>query len=314
MQIACSRQRHTGYALLLSSVCLAALTLSASAQEKAKEQNLPQPSRTMVYKSVGDMDLKLHVFDARSDASTVKRPAIVFFFGGGWKGGSPKQFYHHCNYLSSHGMLAMAAEYRTLKDGGVPPRECVKDGKAAIRFVRSHAQELSVDPHRIAAAGGSAGGHVAAATGTVDGFEHGDQDPSVSSHPNALVLFNPVYDNSEAGYGFDRVQDYWEAFSPLHNIDEDTPPCIVFLGTRDKLIPVSTAKEFQSRMKALGIRSDLHTYEGQPHGFFNWQKEEHLYFKKTMTEAHRFLQELGYLKSPPDLEAYVEKHGSGTLG
>jgi len=305
-----SCERHKGSALLFTSICLAALAFSAAAQDKDKKEDLPQPDRTVIYKSVGGMDLELHVFDPLSDASAVKRPAIVFFFGGGWKGGSPKQFYPQCHYLASHGMLAMAAEYRTLKNGGVPPKECVKDGKSAIRFVRSHAEELRVDPNRIAAGGGSAGGHIAAATGTVNGFEHEDADLTISSRPNALVLFNPVYDNSSEGYGYDRVQDYWESFSPLHNIDEDTPPCVVFLGTEDKLIPIATAQEFQSRMKALGIRSDLHTYEGEGHGFFNWQRKEHLYFKKTMTEAHHFLQELDYLKDPPNVEGYVEKYGS----
>jgi len=138
------------------SVFVALCTLSAYALEiKGFE-----PSKEVLYKAVGETELKLHVFTPEGHRASDKRPAIVFFFGGGWNGGSPSQFYPHCDYLASRGMVAAAAEYRVKSRNKTTPRECVKDGKSAVRWLRQHAGELGIDPKRVAAGGGSAGGHV----------------------------------------------------------------------------------------------------------------------------------------------------------
>jgi acetyl esterase len=258
------------------------------------------PDRSLEYKTIGKTKLKLHLFNPEVHKPSDKRPAIVFFFGGGWNGGSPSQFYPHCKYLASRGMVAMSAEYRVKSRNNTTPCECVKDGKSAIRWIRQHAEELGIDPGRIAAGGGSAGGHVAAATGTTRGFEEEGEDLSISSRPDALVLFNPVFDNGPNGYGHTRVKTYWKEFSPIHNISQDTPPTIVFLGTKDKLIPVKTAKEYKRLMEEKGRRCDLHLYEGQPHGFFNYTKQEN--YTKTVIEMDRFLASLRYLEGEPILQ------------
>jgi acetyl esterase/lipase len=254
-----------------------------------------EPDLQLPYKTVGETELKLHVFNPQDHCVSDQRPVIVFFFGGGWKGGSPSQFYPQCAYLASRGMVAMSAEYRVESRNGTTPRECVKDGKSAIRWIRENAESLGIDPNQVLAGGGSAGGHVAAATATTTGFEEAGEDLSVSSRPAALVLFNPVFDNSPGGYGHERVAEYWEAFSPMHNLSETTPPTVVFLGTEDHLIPVSTAEEYQRRMVELGNRCDLHLYEGQPHGFFNFSRREN--FLKTVETMDNFLVSLGYLQS-----------------
>ena len=271
--------------------CMLMHALSAYAEEEIV------PDKTLVYKSIEDVELKLHIFTPQGHQASDKRPAIIFFFGGGWNTGNPSQFYPHCEYLTSRGMVAMSAEYRVRSRNNTTPRECVKDGKSAIRWVRQHAAELGVDPAKIAAGGGSAGGHVAAATGTTKGFDEEGEDLNVSSRPDALVLFNPVFDNGPDGYGHARVKEYWEAFSPMHNIDETTPPTVVFLGTDDRHIPVETAMEYTRLMEANDRRCDLHLYEGQPHGFFNYRNRE--YYTKTVIEMDRFLASLGYLKGEP---------------
>lgn len=257
----------------------------------------PAPRITMIYKKIGTVELKLHVFNPEDHKPTDKRPAIIFFFGGGWIGGSPSQFYPHCEHLASRGMVGMSAEYRVKSRNGTTPRECVQDGKSAVRWVRQHARELGIDPDMIAAGGGSAGGQVAAATGTTNGFEEKEENLGISSRPDALVLFNPVFDNGPTGYGHDQVKEYWEQFSPMHNIGEATPPTVVFLGTRDEFVPVKTAGDYKRSMEKNGRRCDLHLYEGQPHGFFNFKNRD--YYSKTVSEMDRFLTSLGYLKGEP---------------
>lgn len=265
-----------------------------------------KPDNTIVYKKTQAPELKLHVFLPDGHKPTDKRPAIVFFFGGGWSGGSASQFYPHCEYLASRGMVAISADYRVAKSHKTTPKECVQDGKSAVRWVRTHADELGVDPDRIAAGGGSAGGHVAAAVGTVDGFEEPGESTKISCRPNALVLFNPVYDNGPQGYGNGRVKEYWKEFSPMHNIDKATPPTIVFLGDGDKLIPVATAEKYKSLMEKAGVQSELHIYEGQAHGFFNYRGDKKM-FRETVTEADKFLAEQGYLKGEPNVAQWLKQ-------
>ena len=219
------------------------------------------PDKKITYKQLGEGELRLHVFVPPNHAPSDRRPAIVFFFGGGWSGGSPSQFYPHCKYLASRGMVAMSAEYRVKTRHGTSPRECVQDGKSAIRWIRQHADELGIDATRVAAGGGSAGGHVAAATGTVKGLNEKGEDLNISCRPDALVLFNPVFDNGPEGWGHARVKAYWRDISPMHNIHQKTPPTIVFLGTKDTLIPTTTAEEYKKRMTDQGRRCDLFFYK-----------------------------------------------------
>ena len=87
----------------------------------------------------------------------------------------------------------------------------------------------------------------------------------------------------------------------MHNIAKGAPPTIVFLGTKDKLIPVSTAKEYEKRLVAVGSRSVLHLYEGAVHGFFNkGKKGDH--YPDTVAKMDDFLNSLGWLKGEPTIE------------
>ncbi|MEM7386156.1 MAG: alpha/beta hydrolase fold domain-containing protein, partial [Verrucomicrobiota bacterium] len=228
-----------------------------------------------------------------------RRPAAVFFFGGGWVSGTPAQFEQHARYLASRGMVAICADYRVKKRQGTSPFEAVADGKSAIRYIREHAADLGVDPDRIAAGGGSAGGHVAAATGLISGLDDPGDDAKVSSRSNALLLFNPVYDNGPGGFGYKGLGARWSEISPLHHLDGSAPPSIVFLGDRDPLIPVATARYFKAKSEGAGVPSVLHVFPDQPHGFFNENKGGTKLFQKTLRQMDAFLVGLGYLEGKP---------------
>lgn len=257
-----------------------------------------KPDSTVIYKTINNLELELHFFFPPNHQMTDKKPAIVFFHGGGWKNGKPAQFYMQCKYLASRGMVAMSAQYRTRKYNGTTPKECVKDGKSTMRWIRKHATQYGINPNLLAAGGGSAGGHIAAATATLDGFNEEGEDTSVSCIPNALVLFNPVINNSSEGYGYDRVKPYWKEFSPHHNLHIGTPPTIFIVGTEDKLVKRNIAKQYKNKMEELGLRCDLIIYEGANHGFFNKKKNEEKHYQ-SLVDADRFLISLKYLNGKP---------------
>jgi acetyl esterase/lipase len=272
-------------AIIAFSLSLLIAPIAVSADKK------PEPDEKVVYKTVGDVDLSMHVFKPSQPDSAEPKAAIVFFFGGGWNGGTPSQFYSQSRALADLGMVAMCAEYRVKKTHNTSPKECVSDGKSAIRWTRANASKYGIDPNRIAAGGGSAGGHVAASTVTVDAFDDPADDQSVSCRPNALVLFNPVYDNGPDGYGYDRVKEYWQDISPIHRLSKDVPPTIVFLGTEDKLIPVATGQSFKAKLDELGVRNQLHLYKDAAHGFFNKGEP----YADTLQKSIEFLTSLGYI-------------------
>lgn len=229
-----------------------------------------------------------------SSISQCDMPALVLFFGGGWNGGEPKQLESQARYLIQYGIVVVLADYRTKDDAGTTPKEALMDAKSAIRFLRGYAKNLHIDPDKILAGGASAGGHLAAAAAFCGHINHSDDDLSVSSRPQALVLFNPVIDNGPGGYGYERVSEYYQSFSPIDNISGSVPPpTIFFLGTSDKHIPVKTGELFQQRMKEAGGRCDLRLYPGRTHGFFNKRNEKD--FQSTMKETVEFLKSLGYV-------------------
>ena len=255
-----------------------------------------------IYKTVEGKDLAIYVTKPKEWKEQDSRPAILFFHGGGWVGGAPGQFTEHAKYFSSRGLVCFQAQYRLLdKKNNNPPTVCIRDARSAMRWVRSRAKEFGIDPDRIASAGGSAGGHLAATLGTIDAHDEPEEDTGVSVRSNAMLLFNPVFDNGPGGWGTKRVGDRYQEFSPAHNITKDTPPAIVFLGDEDKLIPVSTLENFATKMANAGPRCDAYVFPGMGHGFFNYGKFNNEPYTKTVRAADQFLASLGWLTGEPTL-------------
>ncbi|WP_236980429.1 alpha/beta hydrolase [Membranihabitans maritimus] len=252
---------------------------------------------TKVYKKFDTTELSMDIYLPEDYKDGNNYPAMVFFFGGGWHGGNVNHFQPHAEYFSSRGIVCFAADYRVKSRQGTSPFESLKDAKSAIRYVRENAKEYKIDPSRIIASGGSAGGHLAAATAFVEKYNEEGDNMAISCVPNVLVLFNPVIDNGPGGYGYERIGDDYKAFSPLHNIREGAPPTILFLGTKDKLIPVETVKYYKKVMERVGSRCDLFLYQNEPHGFFNYSHPDN--YISTVREADKFLNSLGYLEGAP---------------
>ncbi|MEI7651523.1 MAG: alpha/beta hydrolase [Verrucomicrobiota bacterium] len=281
------------------------VALTAGAQEKpAKKKAGGYPpdiegTKSETYRKVGDTELKVWIFNP-STKSDKPLPAIVFFFGGGWSAGTPTQFEPQSRHLAARGMIAIVADYRVKSRQDAKPADCVSDAKACVRWVRANAARLGIDPERIAAGGGSAGGHLAAAVATLPGNDTANDDKKISCLPNALLLFNPAVvlapfpglDLKGFGIGLDKEKLGCEPteLSPLHHVRKGLPPTIIFHGKADTTVPYTTVEKFTEVMKASGNRCELVGYDGEKHSFFNKSK-----YAETLATADDFLVSLGYI-------------------
>ncbi len=249
------------------------------------------PDKYITYKKTEQADLRLHTFLPPNWKASDKRTAIVFFFGGGWVGGSPGQLYPQSRDLANKGIVAFSAEYRIERNHGTSPFECVEDGKSAVRYLREHAAELGIDPNKIIAAGASAGGHVAVCTGVIDNFDAEKDYDRASSVPNAMILFNPVIDTSPEGNGYNKLGDRYKELSPVEHVHKGIPATLFFHGMADTTVPFKGAEDFTSKMKAAGNTCKLIPFEGMKHGFFNYQRHDNVPYTKIMKDIDRFLKE-----------------------
>ena len=306
--------------ITLTTALLAPLALQAQEKKGPYESNFELPdSRAEVYKTIGDVKLKIYIYEPKGHKAGAKRPAIVFFFGGGWRGGTPKQFQEQCRYLASKGMVAMTADYRVSSRQGTKPFHCVRDGKSAVRWIRQNARRLGVDPNRIVSGGGSAGGHVAACTGILPEHNEPGEDDNVSSVPNVLVLYNPVISTALADgvkpYGGDNNEALMKrlglkepaTLSPYHNIRKGLPPTLVLHGKADTTVPYLTAEAYVKQATKTGLRAELAGYDDMPHGFFNLGRYDNKMFLATVTRMHEFLGLLGYVKDRPTVEKHLKR-------
>ena len=214
-------------------------------------KNLKALAEKILYKKTPQEDMYLFVLQPISK-SKKPLPAIVYFTGGGWVNGTVEGQIPNPAWFRDHGIIGISADYRVKSRHGTTPVECVEDAKSAIRYVRTHARELGIDPKRIIAPGGSAGGHIAACTAIFGGDAQGE-DLSVSSIPNGLVLHNPVL-----GEGFGKAFfDTHPEFSPILQLKKGWPPTILSNGTKDKTTPFEVAEKFTKLMKEAGNSCEL---------------------------------------------------------
>ena len=163
--------------------------------------------------------------------------------------------------------------------------------------MRQNAAKLGVDPNRIVAAGGSAGGHIAACTALTPGLDAPGEDTTISSKPNALVLFNPVLRfGPQLMQRIGNDEALGKAISPTLHLAKDSPPALILFGTADWLL--GQGKDFMEKSKELGHRAELFTAEGQPHAFFHRSP----WYERTTQRMDEFLVSLGYLKGRPTIK------------
>jgi acetyl esterase len=257
--------------------------------KKSPAVQLPAPTEKRVYKEIDGRKLEIWIWKPSGWSATDKRSAIVFYHGGGWRGGSPNAFARQSARLAAQGMVAFSVQYRLTAQSGVTVTECVQDARSAFRWVRAHAAELGIHPDQIAAGGGSAGGHLAAALITLDAINDPADDATLSTAPAALVLFNPALrlnsPRAREASGA-RSPEQLAALSPYEHVKCGHPPTIIFHGEADTTVPIQSARDYMVKVKKLGGDCTLVGFESQPHGFFNREP----WVWDTLRQAEAFLK------------------------
>lgn len=272
---------------------------------ETQQDALAKASKVITYKTVDGLELDMHVFLPDKPANGKLRPGVLYIHGGGWVGGDPSVCAFESLYLSRQGMVCATVHYRLLGDGkkgkyavAKSPADCLADAKSAMRFFRSHAAEFGMDPARIAAGGGSAGAHLAAALNSIPGYDDPADDLSVSAKADALILLYPAFDLSgNWGGGIGRCQRAGIdplKFSPATMADKTFPRTLILVGNLDPFSPPASNSAFLSRMKKEGVPVEMFTYAGKKHKLFERHRSDP-HFQSYLIHSDRFFQELGWL-------------------
>ena len=288
--------------LAVLSCCAFTIAIGDSMDGKAAAMATDEakPKARYVYKTIGERKLAVDVLYPPTWKPNGRLPAMVLWSGGGFRNGGTRQFRAQAQYFAKRGLVTIRAEYRDRTKDQATIEVCLKDAISSMRWVRRNAAMLGIDPGKIIASGGSAGGFLAAGVYTADKVHSPDDDLSVSPKPNAMVLFNPALEirgtNRRLSPTAAPLRESLNALSPLRMMDDSMAPAIILIGSKDNFL--APCQDFCAKGRELGARIEIEVYEGQPHAFFN----ESPWTERTALRADEFLQALGYLGAEPKVD------------
>jgi acetyl esterase/lipase len=240
----------------------------------------PLPTeRDVTYCTLDGVELKMDIY--RPQRSAAPTPALLYVHGGGWTGGDKRsgEGIRDIPELLARGYLVAAVNYRLAPRYKFPAM--IEDVKCAVRFLRANAERFSINPEKIGAWGGSAGGHLVALLGTADataGWDVG-QYLEQSSRVQAVVdMYGPtdltvLFEGAnprlmEQVFGTsDRNSETLQKASPVNWVSSDDPPFLILHGERDPLVPVSQSQIFYEKLRAAGVPATFVIVKNAGHGF-----------------------------------------------
>lgn len=261
------------------------------------EPILATADTVILFKTADTTRLHLNIFLPEHHIPDTITPCIVFFFGGGFIHGSPKQFEQQCIYLAEKGIIAICADYRVISRSKLTAVESVMDAKSAMRWIRKNGSGIMIDTSKIIMAGGSAGGALVL-TAALDNPAVNDtaDDLSVSCVPDYMVLFNPVVNLEEFEFRIRKFDGLAAELNPFTHVQPQMPPALVMHGTDDDLAGYFYAVEWTKAMQKSGNEVELVSYEGQEHGFYQRNKSNGFYYDATLRETENWLRKHGLLQ------------------
>lgn len=263
-----------------------------------------QVIRDIVYGHGDGMPLLLDLY--LPEATPRPYPAMIFIFNWGGGGQARRHFAPHAAYLAERGIASSIISYRSAGPATFPA--AIEDCKAAVRWMRAHAEEYGFHPGKIVAVGGSAGGQLAALLGTSGGLaelEGTGGNSGYSSDVNLVIVFFGIFDLAElyryslfegdveisgileayVGGTPEQSPLEYELASAIRHVDEADPPTLLIHGTSDELVPFGQSVRFKETLEAVGVPVELFAIEGAKHGF----RSAGLYFRETVERMEGFI-------------------------
>ncbi|HVG22812.1 MAG TPA: alpha/beta hydrolase fold domain-containing protein [Thermoanaerobaculia bacterium] len=220
--------------------------------------------------------LRMHVLLPRNAAPA--RPAILFIHGGGWTDGTRDRGVPSLIHFVQKGYVTASIEYRLSGEAIFPAQ--IDDVRAAIEYLRAHARDFGVDPHRIAVWGQSAGGHLAALAGTsVVGDARPDlvidwNGPTDFLEPRELArLEQRKRDQRQPTFAMERLlggpvtdrRDLAVAANPIHWVTPDDPPFLILHGSGDNEVSMSQSEMLRDALVKAGVEVRFEVFPGEGH-------------------------------------------------
>jgi len=224
----------------------------------------------------------LQVNVARPKTGAGPFPAVVCIHGGGFRAGKRESYDKLCLTLAQRGYVAITVTYRLAP--AYPFPAAVHDCKAAVRWLRANAAKYGVDPARIGATGGSAGGHLAQFLGVTAGVKEFEGEGSLDQSSAVACVVN-YYGPSDLTKSYGASVDAAEVLplffggdlttkrrehivgSPLYWVTPAAAPTLCIHGTEDKYVAYEQATWLIDRLKASAVEAELITMQGAGHGF-----------------------------------------------
>lgn len=253
--------------------------------QEYKNDQLPadvQVIRDIEYGKAADVSLKLNVMRPNAPGKD-KLPALVWIHGGGWVGGNKDDATGLLSAFAQQGYVCVSVEYRFADVATFPAQ--IQDCKAAIRFLRAHAEEYGLDAQRIGVWGDSAGGQLVALLGTSGGVAELEGDSGNQEQSSAVQAvcdwYGPVgyakgtltKDNAVSVMLGGTPQDNREQArlsDPMSFIDGQDPPFLIMHGDKDNLVPLQLSQQFERALREAKVDVTLDVIPGAGHGDGFW--------------------------------------------
>jgi acetyl esterase/lipase len=224
----------------------------------------------VVFERVGARELACEIF--RPPAELGNGAGILLLHGGAWQRGDRNQLRAYGIHLGREGFVCVASSYRLTPEAPWPAQ--MDDVYAALRFMRSHARALGIDPTRIAVVGASAGGHMAllaAANAFATSDAHAALRAVVAIFPPTLLSpRDAIVDGAVpalALLGDGDTREDSAAASPLNYVSPDFPPTLLLHGNADELVPAKASMLMYEALLAARVPAELHMVADQPHAY-----------------------------------------------